>query len=124
MLLSITGFNLDLHLCQDEVKSFSVFSGAESCSGYCEEPQHPVTPDGINRKPCCTNEHYFFSPEFEHTEGILFMGPISLDHNGAFVLSAILSPDMLAQTQVFNRPPPDIPLTSQQTEALFQEWLI
>jgi len=124
LLLSITGFNLDLHVCQDEVQSFSVFSQAESCTGTCAEPANVHTPDGINKKPCCANEHYFFSPEFQETDGVALQAPLSETQDFATQTNAPVEKSLIELDQGVTRPPPDISADGRSKEAFFQTWLI
>ena len=124
MLLSISGFNLDLHICQDEVQSFSVFSEAESCTGVCAEPTTSHEPNGIHKKPCCTNEHYFFSPEFQEIQGLVLssLGSAQLDLDNQTAVP--LEQCSFVSEQPVTRPLPDISYTGEGTESLFQKWLI
>ena len=66
VLLSSTGFSIDLHYCQGQMKSFSLFGKAKSCheqmeKGHCKKKKkacHAPLQDQIEKckKDCCSNK--------------------------------------------------------------------
>lgn len=68
VFVSSTGFSIDLHYCQGQIKSFSLIGEAESChqkaeKQHCKKQQKPCqaaqsTPGklGSCKKNCCSNK--------------------------------------------------------------------
>jgi len=79
MLLSSTGFSIDLHYCQGNVKSFSFFGKAKSChvevnESHCSKKKkacHMTAPSmeqeqsGDCKKDCCSNKSFEISPDID-----------------------------------------------------------
>ena len=66
MLLSSTGFSIDLHCCQGQLKSFSLFGEAKSChsqtdQGHCKQKKKTChaafsSQNEASKKDCCSNK--------------------------------------------------------------------
>ena len=79
LLLSSTGFSIDLHFCQGDLKSFSLFGTAKSChakaaKSHCQQKQKKSTchfakstmetEDGC-AKNCCSNKNMVVAPDMD-----------------------------------------------------------
>jgi len=77
LLLSSTGFSIDLHYCQGDIKSFSLFGTAKSCHAKAEKSHcsknkmtcHSAMAetgevDDAQRK-CCSNKSIEVSPDMD-----------------------------------------------------------
>jgi len=71
MFSSTVGLSVDLHLCQDKIKSFSLFGKAKNCyelvshntTKNClhrEKPSDPLNGCSIDKKNCCSNGAFQF----------------------------------------------------------------
>ncbi len=62
VLLSSSGFVIQKHYCQDELKEIAIYVKAEACHTKVSDkppcPFHPQEeqPDGVEKKNCCNNE--------------------------------------------------------------------
>lgn len=66
MLLSSTGFSLDVHYCQGHLKSISLFGKAKSChekqvTPQCYDTKNSCHPEdnganNVDKEKCCNNE--------------------------------------------------------------------
>ncbi len=84
LLLSSTGFSIDLHYCQGKIKSFSLFGTAESCHDKAEKSHcqkacsnfdsgsnacHSVKPTteivADDQRSCCSNENMVVTPDMD-----------------------------------------------------------
>ena len=80
LLVSSTGFSMDLHYCQGDIKSFSLFGTAESChakaeNSHCSKEKmscHATSCHATNSgdekisdhsKKCCSNKSVTVSPD-------------------------------------------------------------
>ena len=78
MLVSSTGFSIDLHYCQGNLKSFSFLGTAKSCHDIaqskhcskmkksCHAPKTALETDGECQKDCCSNKKIEVSPDDEN----------------------------------------------------------
>jgi len=77
LLLSSTGFSIDLHYCQGDIKSFSLFGTAKSChamakKSHCSKNKmtcqmtmsETEQADDAQRK-CCSNKSMEVSPDLD-----------------------------------------------------------
>lgn len=77
LLLSSTGFSIDLHFCQGDIKSFSLFGTAESChakaeKNHCQQKKSTChfakstmeVADGCE-KNCCSNKNMVVDPDMD-----------------------------------------------------------
>ncbi len=88
LLLSSTGFSIDLHYCQGNIKSFSLFGTAESChdkaeKSHCQKAcsmvasgssschfvestvKSTVEPTADIERDCCSNESMVVTPDMD-----------------------------------------------------------
>ena len=57
MLLSSTGVSVDFHVCQNKIKSFSIFGEAKKCSAMEKSNSCSSQPQdhAVSKTKCCTN---------------------------------------------------------------------
>lgn len=72
VLITSVGVNVNLHLCQDQIKSANFLGHAEGCSEaevVCEITLATTNPS-IERTPCCKNLQIFGKTTFEQVHQI------------------------------------------------------
>jgi hypothetical protein len=73
-LIGSLGVNVDLHICQGTIKTFSFWDDAEKCSALEElsicdiRSTDAQEKESIEKKKCCTNEHVFSKASFESNQ--------------------------------------------------------
>ena len=77
LLLSSTGFSIDLHYCQGNIKSFSIFGTAKSChakteKNHCQQSKischfvkSTIEASDASEKNCCSNESIVVTPDMD-----------------------------------------------------------
>ena len=59
MFTTSTGFSVDFHFCNGDLKSFSITGEAQSCHTAKKKCQHHTTIDtDTEKKKCCSNEKF------------------------------------------------------------------
>ena len=135
MLLSSTGFSMDLHYCQDQLKSISLFGKAKSChEKQATSPCHQAKKscrhqenDGVNKAEkdnCCHNETVVIEKsDLDATPTQLAtVQDIQLDFVAAFIAVYVFNYIVRADFQPFAQYKP--PLPDRDIQVLYQTFLI
>jgi len=134
MLLSSTGFSMDVHYCQDQVKGISLFGTAKSCHDKQETPPCHQTKktchhkeDGISKTDndnCCHNETVIIEKsdlDATNTQIATFQD-IQLEFVAAFITVYILNYDVQTDYHRYAQYKP--PLPDRDVQVLYQTFLI
>ena len=74
VLFSTLSFNIDRHICMDNLFSISLLGAAEDCGmeiGLCDEDM--IMSDQVSNEDCCDDENQYISGSiFNQNEGINF----------------------------------------------------
>lgn len=134
MLLSSTGFSMDVHYCQDQLMSISFFSKAKSCHDKQDSPPcHKVKKTCHNQKEnitesdkdnCCHNETVVIEKsDFDATNAqIATMQDIQFDFVAAFVAVCVFN--YIVETDHQSYPLYKPPLPDRDVQVLYQTFLI
>ena len=128
VLVTSAGFSLDIHYCQDRVKTWSIFGSAKGCSGVerqaqlCDHKSSLADQKGsLSRKKCCENRHYIFQ---SHQEQRIPSSTLSVAAHPVKVIPVVAAPILPEEVSIDTRAlasdrykPPlihrDIPVLSQ-----------
>lgn len=134
MLLSSTGFSMDLHYCQDQLKGISLIGKAKSCHDKQATPPchktkktcHHIN-DNLNQTEkdnCCHNETVVIEKtDLDATATqIATVQDIQLEFVAAFVAVYVLNIDAQADFQPYAQYKP--PLPDRDIQVLYQTFLI
>ena len=135
MMLSSTGFSMDIHYCQDQMKGISLFGKAKSCHDKEATPPchkikkscHHQENDDVNKAEkdnCCHNETVIIEKsDLDATATqIATIQDIQLDFVAAFVAVYILNYNVQADFQPYAQYKP--PLPDRDVQVLYQTFLI
>ena len=134
MMLSSTGFSMDVHYCQDQLKSVSLFGKAKSCHEKQSTPACHQTKkschqeeDGISeadKDNCCHNEAVVI--EKSDLDGtatqIATLQDIHLDFVAALIVVYVFNYDVQVDYQSYVQYKP--PLPDRDVQILYQTFLI
>jgi len=67
-------FSIDIHLCQDKVKSVSYFGQKSSCQGDLSigQPSKCTKEDNFHSKSCCSNQQFSQDTSLEDNSPLQF----------------------------------------------------
>ena len=134
LLLSSTGFSMDVHYCQDQIKSVSLFGTAKSCHDKQGTPPchkakkacHPKEDDISNtdKDNCCHNETVIIEKsEWDATATPLStLQDIQLEFITAFACVYVFNYPIQADYPSFTQYKP--PLPDRDVQVLYQSFLI
>ncbi len=134
MMLSSTGFSMDVHYCQDQLKGISLFGKAKSCHEKQETPPCHRTKkschhleDGISKADkdnCCHNETVVIEKsDLDATPTQLAtVQDIQLDFVAAFIAVYVFNYSVQADFQPYAQYKP--PLPDRDVQVLYQTFLI
>ncbi len=133
MLLSSTGFSMDLHYCQDNLKGISLIGKAKSCHDRQAAPpchktkktcHHTKAKSQTEKDNCCHNETVVIEKtDLDATATqIATVQDIQLDFVAAFVAVYILNYNVQADYQPYVQYKP--PLPDRDVQVLYQTFLI
>lgn len=136
VLVSSTGFSVDLHFCQGEVKSFSLLGKAPSChekldKKHCNKQQKschtaPANQDDLKhcKKDCCSNQ----TIKVEHNDEAKKLQTIELSQKQIKFISAFIQGFLLEKTDLSKAIVPHLnyvpPLLSKDIPVLVQSFLL
>lgn len=134
MLLSSTGFSMDMHFCQDQLKGISLIGKAKSChdepsNTSCHKTKKTCHPANDNlsqteKDNCCRNETVVFDKtglDATSTQ-ITTLQDVQLDFVAAFVAVYIQSYNVHADFQPYAQY--KSPLPDRDIQVLYQTFLI
>ena len=129
---SSSGFSLDLHYCQGQLKSFSIFGKAKNCHemakmSHCKhhDTKTSSTCSDKKDKDCCNNETHLVKSDLELQVNSF---KINLDKNEEWFISAFVSIFLyssfipFSETDTFHTARP--PLIPRDICVLFQNFLL
>jgi hypothetical protein len=134
MMLSSTGFSMDIHYCQDQLKSVSLLGKAKSCHEKQETPPcHKMKKschhkeDNVSKADkdnCCHNETVVIEKsDLDATPTQLStVQDIQLDFVAAFVAVYVFNYSVQADFQPYAQYKP--PLPDRDVQVLYQTFLI
>ena len=134
MMLSSTGFSMDIHYCQDQLKGISLFGKAKSCHEKQETPPCHQTKkschhkeDGISKADkdnCCHNEAVVIEKsDLDATATqIATLQDIHLDFVAALIAVYVFNYDVQVDYQSYVQYKP--PLPDRDVQILYQTFLI
>lgn len=141
MLLSSTGYAMDIHYCQDQLKDISLFGKSKSCHEKQETPTcHQTktsltdgqkschnTKDGVSKTAednCCHNESVVIEkPDLDATPTqSTTVQNIQLEFVAAFIAVYVFNYAVQAEQQPFAQYKP--PLPDRDVQVLYQTFLI
>ena len=134
MMLSSTGFSMDIHYCQDQLKSVSLLGKAKSCHAKQETPPcHKMKKschhkeDNVSKADkdnCCHNETVVIEKsDLDATPTQLStVQDIQLDFVAAFVAVYVFNYSVQADFQPYAQYKP--PLPDRDVQVLYQTFLI
>ena len=126
MIFSAAGYILDVHYCQGQVKSYSLFGKAKGCNGKgsavltCahQEPSTMADRCAMERLPCCDNRLFHFQSSQDQVIQASTVTPVTQQYHFVPSYAALLRDptDITTHIQSRYRPPPllrDIPVLMQ-----------
>ncbi len=137
MLLTSVGFTLDMHYCQDQLRSTSLFGKADSCYemaginpvekcsfNQMKEEQHEG--QSINKKDCCHNKTlHFQSDQNQEAKAIVDFEIASQTQQFIAAYIAVFhTPSILIQSNQPSFADYSPPIISKDYSVLFQSFLI
>lgn len=100
LLVSSTGFSFNVHICQDQIETFSFFGEApacemaekhketKSCCALKKEEERLKKQEGqdvISALPCCNNQQLYYTLDVEYETSIEAAEKPDIQLNPAFV---------------------------------------
>ncbi len=134
MLLSSTGFSMDVHYCQDQIKSISLFGKAKSChEKQVTPPCHQAKKichhkeDGLNegdKDNCCHNEAVVIekSDLDATTTQVATVQDLQLEFVATFIAVYVFNYSVQTDYQPYKQYKP--PLPGRDIQVLYQTFLI
>ena len=124
LLVSSVGVAVDVHFCQDRVKSIGIFADAPVCdmedspSSSCDDHRSPGEAHIDSR--CCSNLHFFTQEEVDYSETsyTLDFSPIEV-----FPITAKIEPTLRRNVE-FPIHIPDPPPRDVRLQLLYDVFLI
>lgn len=136
MLVSSTGFSIDLHYCQGQIKGFSFFGEAASCHQQAEKKHckkakkacHAAPVDQMEtiscKKDCCSNK----TIKVEHNTDAKKIQTAELTPAQVEMLTAFVQVFLLENTDLTKRIIPHLnyvpPLLTKDIPVLIQSFLL
>lgn len=133
MLLSSTGFSMDVHYCQDQLKGVSLIGKAKTCHDKPDSPachkakkscDHKNGTSKVDEKNCCHNESIVIEKSVDEATNaqIAALTDLNLDFAAAFVAVYIYSFHIESDYQSFEDYKP--PLPDRDFQLIYQTFLI
>ena len=129
VLLSSTGFAMDIHYCQNQLKSINLAGKAKTChekvvKPNCHKKENSSEQSSIDKKNCCHNESIVVEKtDLKLTNLQIFSTDnISVDFIVAFTITFLFQNDVSFDVQKLQLYQP--PLPNRDHVVLYQSFLI